>query len=200
MNQAQAIALYQPVLHSIAYKMVGCLADAEDIVQDTFLKWLTIDPNKIDNTKSYLVKAVTNNCINHINTLKRKKNEWLENINPAALIEKYKESELAQFDFENELARALDIMHKKLEPMEKSIYILREIFDLEYEHLQEIFDKKKDNLRQLLCRAKSKLEQETKKIKSFEVSPPQFLEKFKSACFGGQLPQFVQYLKQGTDK
>ena len=80
MTHTQAISLYQPMLQSIAYKMVGSIADAEDIVQDTFLKWLSVDHKRIDNTKSYLVRAVTNNCINHINSLNRKKNEFLDSI------------------------------------------------------------------------------------------------------------------------
>lgn len=200
MNNTQAIALYRPVLHSIAYKMVGSIADAEDIVQDTFLKWLTSDQKKIQNTKSYLIKAVTNNCINHINSIKRKKNEILDSINPSLLIEKYRESDFAKFDLENEVAAALGELHRKLEPLEKSIYILREIFDVEYEHLQEIFDKKKDNLRQLFSRAKEKLNQESKKLKSIEVKPTQFLESFKSACNKGHIEQFVQHLKSDLAK
>ncbi|MEL7147559.1 MAG: sigma factor, partial [Bacteroidota bacterium] len=70
MDQAKAITLYQPLLTSIAYKIVGSLQDAEDIVQDTFLKWLTIDQQKIDNTKAYLVRAVTNNALNHLKSFK----------------------------------------------------------------------------------------------------------------------------------
>lgn len=195
MNNAQAITLYQPVLHSIAYRMLGSMADAEDIVQDTFLKWLNTDQKKIQNTKSYLVKAVTNNCINHINALKRKKNEFLDSISPSLLIEKYRESDISKFDLENEIAVALGELHRKLEPLEKSIYILREIFDIEYEHLQEIFDKKKDNLRQLFSRAKDKLNQESKKLKSIDVKSTQFLDSFKSACNKGHIEQFVQHLK-----
>ena len=77
MNQAQAITLYQPLLHNIAYNLLRCKADAEDVVQDTFIKWLSIDQAKIQNTKAYLIKAVTNNCLNHISALKRKKGRIL---------------------------------------------------------------------------------------------------------------------------
>ncbi|MDH5475927.1 MAG: sigma-70 family RNA polymerase sigma factor [Cyclobacteriaceae bacterium] len=196
MNQAQAISLYQPVLQSIALRIVGSIADAEDIVQDTFLKWLSTDQKRIDNTKSYLIKSVTNNSINHLNSIKRKKNEFLDTINHSQIMEKYRESDFAKFDFENEIAAALSVMHKKLEPMEKSIYILREFFDLEYDHLQEIFDKKKDNLRQLFSRAKDKLNQENKKIKSIATKPIPFLESFRSACNKGHVEQFVQHLKK----
>ena len=66
LTQTQTIALYHPMLHSIALRIVKCKADAEDIVQDTFLKWLSIEKEQIQNTRAYLIKSVTNNCLNHL--------------------------------------------------------------------------------------------------------------------------------------
>ncbi|QSE97714.1 sigma-70 family RNA polymerase sigma factor [Fulvivirga lutea] len=181
MNQSQAIALYQPMLQSIAQRILGSVADAEDIVQDTLLKWLTIDTKKIQNTKAYLIKAVTNNCLNHLNAIKRKKDECLESLNPKDLIDKYKEMELFHFDFENEVSSALNVIHKKLEPLEKGVFVLREFFDFEYDELQVVFNKKKDNCRKLFSRAKAKLNEETTKIKN-DFSNTNFFESFKNAC------------------
>ena len=191
LNQSQTISLYFPLLHAIAMKMVGSIADAEDIVHDTFLKWLTIDHKKIENTKSYLIKAVTNNCINHLNTASRKKNEYIEALSPGDLIEKYKEREVFQFDLENELSAALGVLQKKLEPIEKGIYILREVFSFDYEDLQDIFDKKKDNCRQLFFRAKEKLNQETKKIKIDTPVNGHLLENFKLGCILGHPSEYI---------
>lgn len=157
MSEAKAIALYQPVLIQIALKIVGSLADAEDIVQDTFLKWLTANREKIENTKAYLVKSVVNNSLNHINNIKRKKTEALQNLNSSDLADWYKEKEFFKFDMEVELKAAMEVVHKKLEPIERGIFVLRELFDFEYEELQHIFDKKKDNCRKLFSRAKKKL-------------------------------------------
>ena len=81
MSQDQDIAHYQPLLHAIAYKIVRCKADAEDIVQETFLKWLTLGPGRVENTKAYLITAVKNNCLNHINSLRHKKEELLSQHN-----------------------------------------------------------------------------------------------------------------------
>ena len=77
MNQEQTIILYQPMLQAIAYNLVRCKQDAEDIVQETFLKWLTLGQQKIENTKAYLIKAVTNNCLNHLNSLEKRKRNCL---------------------------------------------------------------------------------------------------------------------------
>ena len=102
--------------------MLGSLADAEDIVQDTFLKWLSIDHKKIHNTKAYLVKSVTNNCINHLNSLKRKKEECLESLNLASLMDKYIDIDVSKLDLDCEITAALNVIHKKLEPLEKAIF------------------------------------------------------------------------------
>jgi len=193
MNQSQVIALYQPLLQSIAYKMVGSLADAEDIVQDTLMKWLTIDAEKINNTKAYLIKAVKNNCINHIATLKRKKDECLHNLNPSELIDWYKEKELFKFDKDNEISVALQVLHKKLEPVERGIFVLRELFDFDYEELQQIFDKKKENCRKLLSRAKEKLSREPNKVGHVEDS---LIASFKKACHIGPTTDFIEKVKE----
>ncbi len=194
MNQNQAIALYQPMLQNIAHRMLGSLADAEDIVQDTLLKWLTAETEMIQNTKAYLIKSVTNNCINHLNAIKRKKNACLDSINPQELIDRYKEMDLFKFDFENEISSALNVIHKKLEPLEKGIFVLREFFDFEYDELQVVFNKKKDNCRQLFCRAKEKLSKETTKIKS-DISNTHFFDSFKNACEAGNPTAFIQHIK-----
>jgi len=199
MSQAQTISLYQPLLYAIALRMVGSLQDAEDIVQDTFVKWLTIDHEKIENTRAYLVRTVTNNCINHLNSFRKKKSEYFSQVRNSELLEKYRDFELPRFDLENELSEALAIIHKKLEPVEKGIYLLREVFDFEYEDLQHIFGKKKENCRQLFSRAKEKLQQENKKTKTPSAQPLHLLESFKKACNFGQLSEFVSQISLETN-
>jgi len=195
LNTSQAISQYHPILYAIALKMVGSFADAEDIVQDTFLKWLSIDHEKVNNTKSYLIKAVTNNCINHLQSIERLKKEYLETAQLPEILKIHKDKNIFNFDLENQLSEAMLILHTKLEPMEKTIYIIREAFNLEYEELQEILDKKKENCRQLFCRAKKNLAKEAKKI-SFDFSNHQpYLESFKKACAKGIPTDFISDFK-----
>ncbi len=195
MNQAQAIILYQPLLHSIAYNLLRCKADAEDIVQDTFLKWLTIDQTKIRNTKAYLITSVTNNCLNHINALKRKKEEYWDNFQLSEFFAKFKESDLANIDFEKELSSAFKVLLVKLEPLERAAYLLKEVFDFDYDALQKVLDKKADHCRQLLSRAKKKLSDESAKIKIEMPDTSQMFESFKKACDLDNASEFVQHLK-----
>lgn len=172
------------MLHAIAYKIVRCKADAEDIVQETFLRWLSTEQEKIKNTKAYLVKAVTNNCLNHIQALKRKKEEYLDSFQLPEFFIRIKESNFSHLDFDLYLANAMKVLHAKLEPLERAVYLLKEVFDFDYDTLQSTLDKKKDHCRQLLSRAKKKLNEETSKIHWEIPSTSSLMESFKKACSG----------------
>jgi len=165
------------------------MQDAEDIVQDTFLKWLTVDQKKIENTKSYLVRAVINNCINHLNSFKEKKKEYLDAISSSEFFEKY---DLSHLDIGHEVSEALATVVHKLGPLEKAVFLLREVFDFEYEDLQELFNKKKDHCRQLFHRAKEKLSGEQAR----DFNPAQhrhLLQNFKEACSLGQISKLIEH-------
>jgi len=196
MTQAQTIALYQPLLHRIAYNLVRCNADAEDIVQETFLRWLTIDQQKIDNTKAYLIKAVTNNCLSHLETLKRKKEECIESFNSIEFVQKLKEVNFSHLDLDAELKNAFKVMQAKLQPLERAVFLLKEVFDFDYDSLQKTLDKKKDHCRQLLARARKKLSDESSRVHFDMSGASQLMDKFKSES----IADLISHLKEDIKK
>jgi RNA polymerase sigma factor (sigma-70 family) len=200
LNHAQAITLYQPLLHNIAYNLLRCKADAEDMVQDTFVKWLSIDQTKIQNTKAYLIRSVTNNCLNHLNSLKRKKEEYWDAIMMSEMIVKFKESDFAHIDFEKELAAAFKVIQSKLEPLERAAYLLKEVFDFDYEAIQKVLDKKADHCRQLFSRAKKKLNDSSSKIKMELPDTSHLFEIFKKACSIDNASELIGHLKSEIEE
>ncbi|HEV8514171.1 MAG TPA: sigma-70 family RNA polymerase sigma factor [Cyclobacteriaceae bacterium] len=200
MTQAQTITLYQPLLHTIAYNLVRCKEDAEDIVQETFARWLSIDQKKIENTKAYLIKAVTNNCLNHLNSLKKKKEEYLDSIHWSELLDKFKETNLAKLDLDINLSAAFKVLQTKLGPLERAVYVLKEVFDFDYEELQATLNKKKEHCRQLFCRAQKKLSEETAKIHFEMPDASALINSFRHACDFGNASDFVQELKNDISK
>ncbi len=193
MNQGETIAHYQPMLYAVAIKMVGTVMDAEDIVQETFLNWLKTEQEKIINTKAYLIRSVTNKSINHLNQLSKKREEILDSINHTSFIDKL---DLSKFDLKEEIADAIAVLMKKLEPTERAVFVLKEVFNIEYTELTDILDKKKENCRQLLCRAKEKINAEKERFSINIDSHSQFVDKFKNACTFGELSNFIDSLKQ----
>jgi RNA polymerase sigma factor (sigma-70 family) len=194
MSNAQTIALYQPMLYAIAYNLVRCKQDAEDIVQETFLKWLSAEQEKIQNLKAYLIRAVTNNCLNHLSALKRKKEEYLDSIHLPEFLSKIRETNLAHIDLDVYLTGAIKVLHTKLEPLERAVYLLKEVFDVDYDTLHKTLNKKKDHCRQLLSRAKKKLNEETRIHFDFPA-PSALLDSFKKAC-QGDTDELINSLKR----
>lgn len=198
MDKAQAIALYHPVLHSVAYNILRCKQDAEDMVQDAFVKWLSIDQTKIQNTKAYLITCVINNCKNHLNTLRKKKEEYWDSSKLSQLIVRFKETDFKYMDMEAELSAAFKVLQSKLEPLERAAYLMREVFDFDYDAIQKVLGKKADHCRQLFSRAKKKLSDSTAKI-HFELPDNHLLESFKKACSASP-SIFIQDLKNDISK
>lgn len=194
-NSDQTIALYQPMLQRIAYQLVRRKEDAEDIVQETFLKWLAAERNKIENTKAYLVTAVRNNCLTHLQSLKKKKEEYLEAIQKSDFVLWFRESNFAHLDLDVDMEKAIKVIHAKLEPLERAVFILKEVFDVDYDALQKIFDKKKDHCRQLVCRARKKLNEEASRIQFNLADVQTLLGGFRKSCEKGNLLDVLQVLK-----
>lgn len=177
--------------------MLKCKADAEDIVQDTIIRWLHIEQSTIENTKAYLTTAVTNNCINHLKTLRKKKEEYWDHIKLSDWVQKFKEHDFSHLDIELELKDAFKKIHHSLEPLERAVFLLKDVFDFDYPSLQEIFDKKADHCRQLICRARKKLANETVGAKEPNEEQHQSLfNSFKKACQNGVNPDFIADLKK----
>lgn len=200
MNQSQAIALYQPTLHAIAMKILRSKADAEDIVQETFIKWLNAEHDKIKNTKAYLITAVTNNCLNHLKALQRKKEEYLDSFQWPEFVERFRETEFS-VDFDVQLSKALALVQEKLEPLERAVYLLKEVFDFDYQSLQELLDKKQDHCRQLLCRAKKKLNDEKDHLNAImQPKKTALMDSFHKACDLQHVGELIAHLRDDISK
>ncbi len=177
------LTTYRPILLSIAYKLTGNATVSEDLVQDTFFNWLKVDQQKIIDKKAYLVRSITNTCLNYLDSIKRKKEDLLDNISPA-LSELKVNPDFANIDLKCELTEAISQLYKKLPPAERAVFVLKEIFNFNYSDLTEVLDKKSDNCRQLYCRAQQKLAEGKEKFSLDTDKLKKTVEDFKKATLG----------------
>ena len=191
------MVLYHPMLRAIALKMVGTIEDAEDIVQDTYEKWLKVDASSITNAKAYLIRSVQNNSIKFLESLRNRFNH--DDVNELSethsMVDEAQSKKMFHFDLETEVSHAWEVLHKKLEPIEKSIFVMREVFNVEYEEMQNLFDKKSENLRQIVSRAKTKLQQEKDRF-HLPSAKSYIPESFQKACNGGNLSALLHELSE----
>ncbi len=190
----QTITLYQPTLYAIAMKFLRCKADAEDIVQETFVRWLNAEHEKIRNTKAYLVRAVTNNCITHLQTLKRKKVEYLQAIHWEEWVDKIRDTDFSG-EFEARMGKAFHVIQHKLEPLERAVFVLKEAFGFDYKALQLVLDKKQEHCRQLFCRARKKVAEERERLGAVIGEKTTLLKTFLQSCDSGQADEVIDALR-----
>ncbi|MEZ4883913.1 MAG: sigma-70 family RNA polymerase sigma factor [Chitinophagales bacterium] len=197
MNTAETILTYRPFLISIAYKMLGSLEDAQDIVQDTFLKWLGLDHSKIENTKSYLAKSTVNRCINHLNNAKKLPITYIDNWLQDSFISKFNfELDLSEkLDFDYNLEAAISQLLQKLNPSERIVYVLKEVLNFDYTEIEIIVEKKKENCRQLLSRAKKRMEDEKFRFHLDTIKLSHFYNKCVDAYRYGKMNGLIEVLK-----
>lgn len=197
MNDKTTIFLeYKALLFSIAYNMLGVVADAEDIVQDTFLKWMEMRTTDVRQTKSYLVKIVTNKCINYLNSARSRREEYYGLWLPEPLLNHGACKAPAGIESYHALSIGILVLLQKLTPVERAIFLLKEVFAYDYYELAEAFDKTEDNCRQILKRAKDNL---GKDVSRFEVDVKvheKVLHNFLLAVSEGNMADLIDLLKE----
>ncbi|MBB3696061.1 sigma-70 family RNA polymerase sigma factor [Flammeovirga yaeyamensis] len=194
MSAEQAITEYRPLLYAVAYRILGVASDAEDMVQETFLKIMRVDLSKIEDIKNYLIKTITNTCLNHLEALKRKKEHLVDNWSNITHNFHFDPFDQWSSDKASEISEGLRNMMKRLNDSELGVYLLKEAFNLNYNEITEIAKKKADHCRQLFHRSKMKLEDGKDK---FNVDPEkhfQIFKRFQQANKDGEVRSLVDFI------
>jgi len=148
---------FKPYLISIAYRMLGSLTDAEDIVQDTFIKLQGSDIPQINNVKSYLSKMVTNRCINEIKLVRKKREAYLGTWLPEPIVHGQLVDPSEKMIQDDSLSYALIILMEKLSAMERAVYVLKKAFQFEHPEISSMLNITEVNCRKIFSRAKKKI-------------------------------------------
>jgi len=161
---------YKPLLLSIAYRMLGSVMDAEDIVQDVFMDWEKVEAGgdrvgrPVEQAKSYLCRMVTNRAIDQLRSAKRRRERyvgvWLPEpvvSDPSAQPESEHSDPLQRLLLRDSLSMAYLVMLESLSPNERAVFLLREIYAYEFDEIADMLGKRPDHCRQLLSRARKRL-------------------------------------------
>ncbi|WP_312114711.1 RNA polymerase sigma-70 factor [Brevibacillus reuszeri] len=149
---------YKALLFSLAYRMLGSVTEAEDIVQETFLAFAQNDFNDIHHVKSYLCKAVTNRCLDTLKSARWKREQYVGQWLPEPYMADRSEHDPLHVVMEKEaVSYGLLVLLDTLTPQERAVYILRTALDYDYRAIAEMLDKTEDSCRKLFSRAGQKL-------------------------------------------
>lgn len=195
-NKTETFLEYKALLFSIAYNMLGSIDAAEDIVQDTYLKWMETDANNVRHTKSFLVRIVTNQCINHLNSARVQREEYIGVWLPEPIRNYEPDKTQARIESYHALSIGMLVLMEKLTPQERAVFLLKEVFSYDYYELAEIFDKSTDNCRQLLKRAKDNLGKDARRFQVDMRVHEKMLQNFLLAVSEGNLDGLIGMLKE----
>lgn len=156
---AQLFTQNRGLLFSIAYRMLGSASDAEDIIQEAFVRWLQADSEEVRNPKAFLSTVVVRLCLDQLRSARAKRETyigpWLPEPIPTGPGQEPDEKAMLA----ESLSFAFLIMLESLNPLERAVFLLREVFDYEYAEIAEIVGKSPANCRQILHRAHEHLGQ-----------------------------------------
>lgn len=146
---------FQPLLFSIAYRMLGTVSDAEDIVHDVYLQAGEKTIEHVENKKAYLCKMVTNKCIDHLKAAAHKREVYTGPWLPEPLI-LYNNDPITEVMNGEAISFAILLLLEKLKPVERAVFILREVLDYDYSAISQILNRSESNCRRVFSRVKNK--------------------------------------------
>ncbi|OZM77715.1 RNA polymerase sigma-70 factor [Pseudonocardia sp. MH-G8] len=152
-SATEAFVAHRNLLFTVAYEMLGSAADAEDVLQETWLRWTDVDLDTVHNQRAYLVRITTRQALSRLRTLGRRKESYVGPWLPEPLLtapDVAEDVELAE-----SVSMAMLLVLETLAPTERAVFVLREVFDLEYDEIAHAVDKTPAAVRQIAHRARA---------------------------------------------
>jgi RNA polymerase sigma-70 factor (ECF subfamily) len=194
MNFLDAFNHHRRLLFGIAYRMLGTVTDAEDMVQETFLRWQQTPQTAVQSPKNYLATTVTRLCIDYLRSARVRREQYVGPWLPEPLLTQQDPAE--QVELADSLSMAFLVMLERLSPTERAVFLLREVFEYDYPEIAQIMGKSAENCRQILRRSRQHLATERPR---FPVSPQQqekITAQFLDASTEGNLQGLLTLLAQ----
>jgi RNA polymerase sigma-70 factor (TIGR02957 family) len=149
----EAFLAHRNLLFTIAYEMLGSAADAEDVLQETWLRWAGVDLGTVRDQRAYLVRITTRQALSRLRTLRRRKESYVGPWLPEPLLTAPDVAE--DVELADSVSMAMLLVLETLTPTERAVFVLREVFGLEYVEIAEAVDKSPAAVRQIAHRARA---------------------------------------------
>jgi RNA polymerase sigma-70 factor (ECF subfamily) len=180
-------------LFGIAYRMLGSVAEADDLVQETWLRWQKQDLEKVSSPKAWLISTITRLCIDQLRSARRQREEYYGVWLPEPLVENAPVSPENSAMLAESLTMAFMLLLETLDPVERAVFVLREVFDYDYADIAAIVGKSEANCRQIVRRSKLQLATPPVTVTPSEAAR-RVVEKFMAAAAGGEVRDLLALL------
>jgi len=185
---------YRALLFSIAYRMVGSVADAEDMLQETFLRWQQVSDGEVRSPKAFLITIVSRLCINHLQSARVQREEYVGQWLPEPLVTDPGSDPPGDLPADESISMAFLVMLERLTPVERAVFLLRETFEYKYAEIATVLGRSEANCRQILRRARQHVRAARPRFRASVREHQDLLERFLQATVSGEMDRLVALL------
>lgn len=160
MNSTDATGVfveYRKLLFSIAYRMLGSVMEAEDMVQEAYLRWQEVDHGTVESPKAYLTTVLTRLCIDYLRSAQARRETYVGPWLPEPLVSDAQSDPQGQTMRAEAISMAFLVLMEELSPEQRAAFLLREVFDYDYATIATVLRKSEANARQLVSRARRRV-------------------------------------------
>jgi RNA polymerase sigma-70 factor (ECF subfamily) len=185
---------HRSLLFAIAYRMVGSVADAEDVLQDAFIRWQQASHDEIRSPKAFLVTIVSRLCINHLQAARVQREEYVGQWLPEPVATDPASDPESALWADESLSMAFLVVLERLNPVERAVFLLREVFDHDYAEIAKALGRSEAHCRQILRRAKEHVHAARPRFTTTAREQSDLLARFVQATGKGDLDELVALL------
>lgn len=183
---------HRRLLFTVAYEMLGSAADAEDVVQEAWLKWTRADRAEVRDPRAYLVRIVTRTALDQLRTLARRREEYVGPWLPEPLLTSPDVAD--DVELADSLSMAMLLVLETLTPTQRAVFVLHDVFDLGYDELAEAVGKSPAAVRQIAHRARAHVAERRPRGVVSAADTRRALEAFQRALSSGEFQELVDIL------
>ncbi|TCO54242.1 RNA polymerase sigma-70 factor [Actinocrispum wychmicini] len=183
---------HRNLLFTVAYEMLGSAADAEDVLQETWLRWVGVDLDTVREQRAYLVRIATRQALSRLRTLGRRKESYVGPWLPEPLLTAPDVAE--DVELADSVSMAMLLVLETLAPVERAVFVLREVFDVGYDEIAEAVDKSPAAVRQIAHRARTHVAARRPRGAVSRDETRNALEAFQRAADTGDLQSLLDLL------
>ena len=187
-----AFARHRSLLFTVAYEMFGSASDAEDVVQETWLRWAGVDQAAVRDARSYLVRIVTRQALNRLRSLARRREEYVGEWLPEPLLTS--PDVAADVELAENISIAMLTVLETLTPAERAVFVLREVFDTPYDEIAEAVGKSPAAVRQIAHRARDHVAARRPRMPVSTAEQQEAVDRFLSAVRHGDMQALLEVL------
>ena len=183
---------HRSLLFTVAYEMLGSAADAEDVLQESWLRWADVDRSQVRDSRSYLVRLVTRQALNRLRTVSRRREDYVGEWLPEPLLTSPDVAE--DIELAESVSIAMLTVLETLGPTERAVFVLREVFELPYGEIAEAIGKSAATVRQVARRAREHVAARRPRVRVSRSEQQAVVERFLSALRTGQLQDLMEVM------